>query len=175
MFNRPLIRHFRRSEAAPPPAPALKAQLFAGLGAFTAIALCALLTDMSGLTWLMAPFGASCVLVFGLPESPLAQPRHVIGGHVIASLIGLICFELAGAGPAGLGLGVALALIAMLATRTVHPPAGADPLVFMAAGLGLTEGWPQLFAPVLAGSVLIVATGYVAARLAQRHYPTYWL
>lgn len=162
--------------ATRPGVPPLKRIAWAGLGSFLAIGACGLLSEWSGLAWLMAPFGASCVLVFGLPESPLAQPRHVIGGHLIASMIGLILAGLLPATPLALAASMALALVAMQLTRTVHPPAGADPLVFMMAGQGLAEAWPQLLHPVLAGSALIVLIGIGVNWLAgRRPYPLYWV
>ena len=78
---------------------------------------------------LIAPFGASCVLVFALPQSPLAQPRNVIGGHMISTLVGLCAYHLIGASPLSFGLAVGLAIAAMLLTAPLHPPAGADPIV----------------------------------------------
>jgi CBS-domain-containing membrane protein len=83
--------------------------------------------ELTGLTLLVAPFGASCVLVVALPASPLARPRNVIGGHLIATGAGLCVFTLLGAGPLTLALGVGLAISAMLLTGTLHPPARANP------------------------------------------------
>lgn len=123
---------------------------------------------MSGAVLLIAPFGASCVLVFALPASPLAQPRNVIGGHLVSTAVGLAAFMIFGATPLGFGVGVGLAIAAMLLTRTTHPPAGADPIVVMLAG----ASWSFLFAPVLAGAISIVVAGAAYHRaLSGAAYP----
>jgi CBS-domain-containing membrane protein len=124
----------------------------AGLGGFVAIAALAALGHGLVLPLIVAPFGASSVLLFGLPASPLAQPRNVIGGHLLSSTIGLAVLNLAGHGPLALGLGVGLAIAAMLLTRTTHPPAGADPLVVILTG----AGWTFLALPILAGTIGLV-------------------
>ena len=124
----------------------------AGLAGFLTIYLLAEATATLGTILLIAPFGASCVLVFALPQSPLAQPRNVIGGHVISTTLGLAVLSVMGAGPAALALSVGLAISAMSLTRTLHPPAGADPIVVIMAG----ASWHFLFVPVLAGAVATV-------------------
>lgn len=122
--------------------------------------------------WLMAPFGATMVILFGLPESPLAQPRNIIVGHLLTTAIGLSVAALAGVSPWSMGLAVGLAVSLMLVTNTTHPPAGANPLVVMLAG----EHWDFLMMPVAAGAVLIVVFGVLYHRLVSGHrYPKRWL
>lgn len=155
-----------------PPAPKLTDSLWALFGAFLAIGGTMLLTTTSGYVWLMAPFGATCVLVFGLPDSPLAQPRSVIGGHLVSAMIGLIILMALGNDWWVQSLAVGLAILAMQQTRTVHAPAGATPLVVMST----EPSWSFLFFPVVAGAVFIVFVGYVSHRLRrQGSYPKYWL
>ncbi len=136
----------------------------AALGGGATVWLLASVQSLGTFKLLIPPFCASCVLVFLLPDSPLAQPRNVIGGHLISTLMGLLALTLFGSGPLGEGVGVALAILAMAITRTVHPPAGADPLVVFAAA----AGWKFLFEPVLVGSVVIVALGAIYHRLVQK-------
>lgn len=116
--------------ASLPPQPAFKVVVLAWLGGFLAIAAVAALTDFLSVALVLGSFGASCVLVFGYPDVPFSQPRNVVAGHVISSLVGLV-FLLA-FGPlwwaAALAVGTAIAL--MMLTRTVHPPAGSNPLSF---------------------------------------------
>ena len=131
--------------------------LLAGLGGFAVIFLLAELSARLDVMLLIAPFGASCVLVFGLPDSPLARPRNVIGGHLVSAAVGLPVFSLLGATPVAFGTGVGLAIVAMMLTDTVHPPAGADPIVVILAG----ASWSFLATPIVAGSVAIVAAGMV--------------
>src|SRR6266481_2473468 len=79
-----------------------------GLGGGEVIFILAQLTSSLHTALLIAPFGASCVLVFALPNSPLAQPRNVIGGHLISTAIGLAVFAALGAQPVSLALAVGL-------------------------------------------------------------------
>lgn len=109
----------------------------------------------------MAPFGATMVILFGLPQSPLAQPKNIILGHILTTAIGLAIVSLIGVSPWSMGLAVGLAVSAMLLTNTTHPPAGANPLVVMLAG----ESWSFLFMPVAVGSILIVIFGVLYHRM----------
>lgn len=139
-----------------------------GLGGFIAIYLLAQLSAHLQFALLVAPFGASCVLVFALPQSPLAQPRNVIGGHLISALIGIVVFALLGAQPLSLALAVGLAIACMQVTGTLHPPAGADPIVAIVAG----ASWSFLVAPILAGTVIICTAAYLYHRfISRRAYP----
>jgi CBS-domain-containing membrane protein len=140
-----------------------------GLGGFLVIYLLSQLSASFGVLLLVAPFGASCVLVFALPQSPLAQPRNVIGGHLISAFIGIAIFGLLGAHPLSFALAVGLAIAAMQATGTLHPPAGADPIVVLATG----ASWSFLVMPMLAGTLVIVAVAYCYHRfVSRRSYPS---
>jgi CBS-domain-containing membrane protein len=142
------------------------------VGGFLAIGLLALLTDLTAAAWIMAPFGASCVLAFGVWEAPLSQPRNIIGGHVVSTFVGLCMSHLFGGGIWVVASGVGLAIAAMMLTRTTHPPAGADPIVVITAG----SGWSFLATPVLAGAVVIVLAALLVNNLDKaRKYPTFWL
>lgn len=142
------------------------------IGGFAVILALGLLTEFTPELWIMAPFGASCVLVFGLWDAPLSQPRNVIGGHLISTFAGLALYHLLGSGPVVIAAGVDLAIGLMMLTKTTHPPAGADPIVVMMAG----AGWSFLLAPVLIGSVVIVALALLINNLDRnRRYPTFWL
>lgn len=136
--------------------------LLAGWGAMLCITvLSAFSTIIPSSIWLMAPFGATMVILFGLPQSSLAQPKNIIVGHVLTTAIGLAVVSLIGVSPWSMGLAVGLAVSAMLLTNTTHPPAGANPLVVMLAG----EGWSFLFMPVAVGSILIVIFGVLYHRM----------
>lgn len=117
------------------------------------------------------PFATSIVLVLGSPEADAAQPRALIGGHLISSLVGLAVLTLAGPQPWAAALAVGLAMLAMHATRTFHPPAGIDPLLVVVNGLP----WSFLLVPVAAGALLLAAFAY-AWHLAVRRFnwPTRW-
>ncbi|WP_041522673.1 HPP family protein [Gilvimarinus agarilyticus] len=129
--------------------------VYAGLGAALAIAILAAIERSLPAAVLMAPFGASAVLIFGLPDSPLAQAKNVVGGHLLTATIGLGVNTLLGVTPLSLALATGLAVSAMLLTRTTHPPAGANPILAMLSG----ESWGFLLFPVLLGSMLMVLCG----------------
>ncbi|MFE7420287.1 HPP family protein [Rhodococcus sp. NPDC057529] len=142
--------------------------LVAGAGGFGAIFLLAQTEASLHTLLLVAPFGATCVLLFALPQSPLARPRNVIGGHLLSSLIGVAILAAFGPGPLSLGTGVGIAIVVMMLTDTVHPPAGADPILIIAAG----ASWSYLLAPILAGSVVLVALAWCYHRVvSRREYP----
>ena len=121
---------------------------------------------------LMAPFGATCVLAFGVSESPLAQPRNIIGGHLLSTFIGLVCLQLFGQHWWVMAIAVATSIAGMQFTRTVHPPAGADPLVVILS----SSSWNFLLTPVLLGSIALVLCAVLFNNLiSDRSYPKYWL
>lgn len=156
-----------RAPARPPTATILRATL----GALLGLGLVGLLAGAVGKPLLMAPFGATAVLAFALPDSPLAQPRSIVGGHVVAAAVGFAVLVLVGAGTASLALGGAAALGAMLVTRTLHAPAGATPLVVLAEQPDATF----MLTPVLLGSLGIVAVALVVNNVpSTRRYPAYW-
>lgn len=139
--------------------------LFAGLGAFLAIAALSYSeAEVANVVLIMAPFGATTVLVFGLPTSPLAQPKNVIFGHLITAFIGVCFVQFIGVSPLSLAASTGLGVSAMLVTKTTHPPAGANPLLIMLTG----QSWGFLVTPVLIGAVVIVLIGQVMKRLQAR-------
>jgi CBS-domain-containing membrane protein len=140
-----------------------------GLGGFIAILILSFLTNMSDFVLLMAPFGASCVLVFLLPANPLAQPKNVILGHMLSTLIGLIVLNVLGSSSWSMALGVGLAIIGMHLCKVVHPPAGGDPILVMLSG----ASWGFLLTPVLVGSVILAAIGYGYHKLNRVDYPVW--
>ncbi len=164
-----------------PAAPAMdraervRVALGVGLGVLLAAAICKL---AGANAWLMAPLGASAVLVFALPSSPLAQPWPVVGGNVVSALAGLLVMQLragwAGAMvlplPLWAGVAVSLAVGLMLALRCLHPPGGGTVLVAVLAGSAAPD-WQFLAMPVLANSLLLVLAGVLYNRLTGRAYP----
>jgi len=133
---------------------ALRAGL-AAIGAFIAIAALLYLTQVSGYPLIMASFGASCVLLFALPEAPLAQPKNVIGGHFITALVGLLVAHFIPVSPLIIALAVGVAIGLMVLTGTTHPPAGGNPLIIL-LGMSQAPDWSFLLFPVLSGTILLV-------------------
>lgn len=140
-------------------------------GSFLAISICAYLTTKTNSPLLMAPFGATSVLIFGVPDSPLAQPRNVLGGNILASLISLSILHVFGASPWAIGLAVSITIGIMQLTGTVHPPSGAVALVVMMT----KPDWLFLLRPALEGSIIMVLCAVVFNNLAEdRTYPKHW-
>lgn len=142
--------------------------LVSGLGGALAIWFLATLTQSLEQLLLIAPFGASCVLLFALPGSPLARPRNVIGGHFLSALVGLLVLTFIGDGVVAMGIGVGLAVGVMQISGTLHPPAGGDPLVVILTG----AGWSFLAVPVLAGTVILCCVAWIYHRfISKRAWP----
>lgn len=139
-----------------------------GLGAAVAIGALELLSLMADMQLLVAPLGATAVLVFGVPASPLAQPINVIGGYALALVVtsALIASGLAPVAVAAIGLGVTIA--AMLILRVTHPPAGAIPLLAAVAPMNI----PHVVLCVVVGAVILVVVATLFHRIPPRQvYP----
>ena len=146
--------------------------LFSFIGGFFGIAVLAYLTTSSGYPLIAAPFGATTVLIFGVPDSPLGQPRNVVGGNFISGLISVILVHFFGAEPWVMALAVATALMLMQLTKTTHPPGGAVALL----GVISHASWSFALTPILLGSVLIVLCTVIFNNLVPgRSYPRHWI
>lgn len=122
--------------------------------------------------WLVAPIGASSVLLFCLPASPMAQPWAVIGGNVVSGLMGVACVQFFGPGPLAVALATPLAIAAMYALRCLHPPGGATALMMVIGGPAVhAMGFRLPLGPVLVDCVLIVLAAIVYNNLTGRRYP----
>lgn len=117
--------------------------------------------------WLVAPLGASAVLVFALPASPMAQPWSVVGGNTLSALVGAACAMLVPDPAWAAALAVAAAIALMFALRCLHPPGGATALL---TSLGAVGFHFALF-PMLVNSLLLVVAGVVYNSLSGRRYP----
>lgn len=152
-------------------------RLVACLGAAVGVGLVALafsgaLPLPAGTAAVVAPIGASAVLVFAVPASPLAQPWPVLGGNMVGAIVGMAFAQALGTGPLAAGLAVGAAILAMSLLRCVHPPGGAAALVAMIGGPAIREaGWLFPFAPVAANSALLVAAAWAFHRFSGYGYP----
>src|SRR5205085_6766669 len=118
------------------------------------------------------PCRTSIALVVGALEAWQAQPRALVGGHVLATLVGLAILKLTGPSAWAAAIAVGLAILAMYLTGTFQPPAGIDPLLVVANSLP----WSFLFTPVLAGALLLTAFAYLWHRWLRRcPWPQRWL
>ena len=120
---------------------------------------------------MLVPFATSIVLVLGLPDAEPSQPRALIGGHLISSVVGIAIALVAGPSPWAAAFAVGLAMAAMHLTRTFHPPAGIDPLIVVNENLP----WTFLFIPVAAGAVLLACFAFLWHQAdGERRWPRGW-
>jgi len=181
-FRRLLIffLKMRGTTQGPPRAP-LTEIAWSWLGAFLGMAALAALNRRlvadTDLMMLIGSFGASAVLVFGAIRSPLAQPRNVVGGHVLSALVGVTCYQWLGQIPVmAIATAVATAIALMHATRTLHPPGGATALIAI-IGSGRVHDLGYLFAlvPAGAGALIMLVVGLGVNNLPRtRRYPQFW-
>lgn len=155
-------------------APTVRAseQWRAALGAVLAVlftgALSALMTRQEGQAWLVAPIGASAVLLLALPSSPLTQPWSVIAGNTLSALVGLAASHWIPEPHLAAGLAVGAAILTMFCLRCLHPPGGAVALLTV---LTQTHDWLFALNPVLLNSIWVVLLATVYNRLTGRVYP----
>lgn len=146
-----------------------RALLGAGLGILlTALVSRWLQSVVDTPVWLIAPMGASAVLVFAVPGSPMAQPWAVVGGSVLSAVAGVVCAHLPGdpAWAAAVAVGASIGL--MYAARCLHPPGSATALL---AVLTHTTGYGFVLFPVLTNAMILVAFGVLYNRFTGRPYP----
>jgi CBS-domain-containing membrane protein len=154
------------SAALPPRAP-FKAVALAFVGGFLTLATLALMADQL----VLGSFGASCVLVFGFPDVPFSQPRNVVLGHLLSSLIGLAFTHAFGATWWSVSLATGTAIAVMMLTCTVHPPAGSNPVIVFLS----QPAWSFALFPTLAGAILIVLIALLYHNLTREsRWPKYW-
>jgi len=151
-------------------------RLAASLGALAAILVvaqtsAALLASLTPI-WLVAPIGASAVLVFAVPASPLAQPWPVIGGNILSALVGVVVANTAAAYEWAPALAVGLAIAVMSIARCLHPPGGAAALTAVIGGPAVHAlGLNFPFVAVGLNSVILVAAGIAFHRVSGHTYP----
>ena len=140
----------------------------AAIGGFVCIGFLSYLNmSIDGSIWLIPPFGASMVLVMAVHESPLAQPKNLILGHVLSALSGVIIYSLLGQSFYALGAGVALAIFVMVITNTIHPPAGANPIIVILGGKGISF----VLLPVAVGALIIIIFAIIYNKILGKTYP----
>lgn len=152
-------------------------RLIGCLGALIGICLTGLVCNLAiggdpQLPLIVAPMGASAVLLFAVPASPLAQPWPIVGGNTISALVGVAVACLVSDPLLAVGLAVSLAILAMSLTRSLHPPGGAAALTAVIGGAAVTRAgfWFPLV-PVAINALILVALGVLFHRLAGRRYP----
>jgi CBS-domain-containing membrane protein len=142
------------------------------IGAAVALGLVLWLVEPPSAPLFVASFGGTAVFLFGLTRAPAAQPRSLLGGHLAGALIGIVCFQLFGDASWVYMLALVLTLTFMLLTGTVHPPAGANPLIMVHSHAGFDALWQ----PVGLGVTLLLVVAAIWSRLTPgvAHYPCNW-
>lgn len=140
-------------------------------GGAIAIGAMELFAARTAMPVMAVPFATSIVLVLGSPEIDAAQPRALVGGHLLSTLVGLLVLNAVGPQPWAAAVAVGLSMVAMHATRTFHPPAGIDPLLVVVNNMP----WTFVFVPVAVGAATLALFAFVW-HLAVRRYkwPVRW-
>ncbi len=164
-----------------PPGISVYELLWSWVGAVIGIGLCGYLSsyyfEPRELSLLIGSFGASAVLVYAAIKSPLAQPRNLVGGHVLSALVGVACCQLLGDTVwLAAAMAVSVAIVVMLATKTLHPPGGATALIAVIGGPKVHNlGFLYAFVPAGAGAMILLVVALIVNNLSKnRRYPEYW-
>ena len=158
--------------------------LLGGIGAGITIAILAYITFQSALAgsvyglWLAASFGSSVVVVFGYPENEFSQPKNVLLGHLICTLVGIVFVTLFKISQdrtiffLALGLAVGISVMLMMYFKITHPPAGGNTIVVMLT----QDSFQFLIFPIMVGAITIIIGGVIYNRLIlKKNYPLKWL
>lgn len=158
-----LLRRFADWLRAQPRLPWPEVLIGVG-GATLTLSLLGLLADPVNHVLMAAAFGSSCVLVFTFPRSPLSRIVPVIGGHMVAGLVGMTFRTLFAVTWWSIALSVGTTILLMAALKVMHPPAGGTPIAIQ---LG-QEHWIYLLTPILVGAVIIALGGAVVRALRRK-------
>lgn len=153
--------------------------MWAFIGSFIGIGIISYLQTLqlpiSDIVYLIGSFGASSVLVYGVIESPLAQPRNLIGGHVLSAIIGVTIQKIVPdliyiSAP----LAVSLSIVIMQITKTLHPPGGATALIAVTGSAEIKNlGYWYVISPVLVGCLILLIVALIFNNMtSKRQYPS---
>jgi len=178
---REYVGKMRGTTRGSPPRVSNEEMLWSWIGAFLGIAAVAWVNQLYfeglDLSLMIGSYGASAVLVYGAVRSPLAQPRNLIGGHVLSAVIGVLCWKLLNQNMwLAESVAVATSIAVMHATRTLHPPGGATALI---AVIGSPEihkmGYLYVLLPATIGPLILLAVALLVNNVpASRRYPEIW-
>lgn len=165
-----------------PPVVGLSEIAWSWTGAFIGIAAVAVvhynMLQETDLVMIIGSFGASAVLLYGAIKSPLAQPRNLMGGHVVSAFIGVTCYKVLG-GHLWLAssVSVATAIAVMHATKTLHPPGGATALIAVIGSERIHAlGYIYPFVPAGLGAAIMLVVALLVNNIPRtRRYPEFWL
>ena len=164
-----------------PPLVSLSEIIWSWIGAFLGIASVALinyhLVEEQDLVMIIGSFGASAVLIYGAIKSPLAQPRNLLGGHIISAVIGVTAYEILHPHLwLAASVAVATAIAVMHATKTLHPPGGATCLIAVIGSQKIHNlGYLYAVIPVGLGAAVMLLVALLVNNIPKnRRYPEYW-
>jgi CBS domain-containing membrane protein len=173
-----------RGLEAPPSRTRLSHVIWSGIGSFLGIYLISVLNQYMFVNavdtiFLVGSFGASAVLIYGVPQSELSQPRNLIGGHILSACIGITVYKYVPLEISLLSaLAVSLSIVLMHFTRTLHPPGGATALIAVIGSSQIHElGYQFVMTPIATGAFILLIIALAVnnmSRNPKRHYPRYW-
>ena len=171
-----------KGDAKSPPMVSPSEIIWSWVGAFLGIFAVAVIhynmLDETALVMIIGSFGASAVLIYGAINSPLAQPRNLVGGHLISAVIGVACYQFfAPSMWLAASVAVATAIAAMHATKTLHPPGGATALIAVIGGAKIHQlGYLYALIPVATGALIKLLVALIVNNIPRtRRYPEFWL
>jgi CBS-domain-containing membrane protein len=144
--------------------------MISAVGGLVAMSIISMIAISLGYPMALGPIGASCLLIFGAHNGPFSQPRHIIGGHLIATMASLAIWDVFGRSFLTIGITLSVVIILMVLTGTIHPPAAASAIVAINSG----AGWGFITC-ILLCSVFLVLLSLLYNNLFQsRQYPKHW-
>jgi CBS-domain-containing membrane protein len=164
-----------------PPGVPFRDIFWSFFGSLAGIGSCAYLSarffEPRDMTLMVASFGASAVLVYGAVKSPFAQPRNLVGGHVLSAIVGVTAYTVLGSSWLGASVAVSLAVAIMLLTRTLHPPGGATALLAVIGSKQIHDmGFLYVIMPIGLGALVLLVIALIVNNISRhRKYPEYWL
>lgn len=182
MSLRTYLGKMRGSTRGGPPRVSNSEILWSWIGGFLGMGLLAWVNQSffrgTDMTLMIGSFGASAVLVYGAVRSPLAQPRNLVGGHMVSALVGVTAWKLLQFDPwLAEAVAVATAIAAMHLTRTLHPPGGATALIAVIGSDQIHDlGYFYVLVPAAVGPMLLLLVGLLVNNIPRsRRYPEVWL
>ena len=171
-----------KGAAKSPPMVSLSEIVWSWIGAFLGIAAVSYsnynIIEDTDLVMVIGSFGASAVLIYGAIKSPLAQPRNLIGGHIISAIIGVSCYKVFHSEMwLASSLAVATAIAVMHATKTLHPPGGATALIAVIGSHKIHSlGYLYAIIPAGLGAAIMLAVALLVNNIPKnRRYPEFWV
>ena len=175
------LRKMRGTTHGSPPRVNNKEIIWSWIGAFLGIAAVAwvgrLFLEGTDLSLMIGSFGATAVLLYGAVRSPLAQPRNLMGGHILSAIVGVTCWKLFHQFPwFAEAMAVATAIALMHLTRTLHPPGGATALIAVIGSPAIHKlGFMYVLMPATLGPLILLAVALLVNNIPQsRRYPEIW-